>query len=159
MVTKKTFTNVNTQLESLLQELTYPPAEGEETGEPVFKTVLLGFPESEFRGFTFPLAICYVKGATYDDTFGISNRPKYINSVIGVIVTGDTRTRYEKITAIMDLIQHKFEFDKDWIKLNNTVRRTFVTDSALTIMQTNNDLASVAIFTLRHHVFKNDNGG
>ena len=117
------------------------------------------FPESEFRGFTFPLAICYVKGATYDDTFGISNRPKYINSVIGVVVTGDTRTRYEKITEIMDLIQYKFEYDNNWIKLNNTVRRTFVTDSALTIMPTNNDLASVAIFTLRHHVFKVNNGG
>lgn len=159
MTTNKTFTNIDTQIESLLQELTYPPNEGEETGEPVFKNVLVGFPESEFRGFTFPLAICYVKGATYDDTFGINNRPKYINSVIGVVVTGDNRTRYEKLREIMDLIQYKFEYDKNWIKLNNTVRRVFVTDSALAIMQTNNDLASVAIFTLRHHVFKVNNGG
>ena len=82
------------------------------------------------------------------------NIPKWIHSVIGVVVTGDTRSRYEKITEIMDLIQTQFHDDYDWIKLNGTVRQTFIEDSALTIMPTGNDLASVAIFTLRHHVFK-----
>ena len=97
-MTTKTFTNVNIQLESLLTELTYPTENEEEEGIPVFKNVLLGFPETDFRGFTFPLAVCYIKGGEYDDTFGIKNIPRYINSVIGIVVTGDTRSRYEKIT-------------------------------------------------------------
>ena len=126
-MTTKTFTNVNIQLESLLTELT------DGTGNPVFKNVLLGFPENDFRGFEFPLAVCYVKGGEYDDTFGIKNIPRYINSVIGVVVTGDTRSRYEKITGIMDIIQSQFHDNDDWIKLNGTVRRTFIQDSALTI--------------------------
>ena len=158
-MTIKTFTNIGVQLESLLTDLTYPVIteeenESEETGDPVFSNVLLGFPETDFRGFTFPLAVCYVKGAEYDDTYGIRNMPKYINSVVGVVVTGDTRSRYEKITGIMDLINQQFHDDDNWIKLNGTVRRTFIEDSALTIMPTGNDLASVAIFTLKHHVFK-----
>ena len=147
-MTIKTFTNVGEQLESLLTELT------DTNGDIVFKNVLLGFPETDFRGFTFPLAVCYVKGADYDDTFGIRNLPKYIHSVIGVVVTGDTRSRYEQIARIMDLINQQFHDNDDWIKLNGTVRQTFIEDSALTIMPTGNDLASVAIFTLRHHVFK-----
>ena len=153
-MTIKTFTNVGTQLESLLTELTYPPTGNEETGDTVFKHVLLGFPETDFKGFQFPLAVCYIKGAEYDDTFGIKNMPKYIKSVIGVVVTGDTRSRYEKVTAIMDLLNSKFHDSDDWIKLNGTVRHTFIEDSALTIMPTGTDLASVAIFTLKHHVFK-----
>lgn len=152
-MTTNTFKNVNIQLESLLQELTYPTGHQEE-GSLVFKSVLLGFPETDFRGFEFPLAVCYVKGGDYDDTFGLRNIPKWIHSVIGVVVTGDTRSRYEKITEIMDLIQTQFHDDYDWIKLNGTVRQTFIEDSALTIMPTGNDLASVAIFTLKHHVFK-----
>ena len=147
-MTIKTFTNVGVQLESLLSELT------DTQGDLVFNNVLLGFPETDFRGFTFPLAVCYIKGADYDDTFGIRNLPKDIHSVIGVVVTGDTRSRYEQITEIMDLINQQFHDNDDWIKLNGTVRRTFIEDSALTIMPTGNDLASVAIFTLRHHVFK-----
>lgn len=173
-MTIKTFTNIGNQLESLLSELTYPviientddvtedndenteedETEETETPIPVFKNVLLGFPETDFRGFEFPLAVCYVKGGEYDDTFGIRNMPRYLKSVIGVVVTGDTRSRYEKITEIMDIIQTQFHDNDDWIKLNGTVRRTFIEDSALTIMPTGNDLASVAIFTLRHHVFK-----
>ena len=153
-MTIKTFTNVGVQLESLLSELTYPVTDNDDVEDLVFKNVLLGFPETDFRGFTFPLAVCYVKGAEYDDTFGLKNIPRNIKSVIGVVVTGDTRSRYEKITEIMDLINQQFHDNDDWIKLNGTVRRTFIEDSALTIMPTGNDLASVAIFTLRHHVFK-----
>lgn len=153
-MTIKTFTNVGVQLESLLSELTYPVTDNDDVEDLVFKNVLLGFPETDFRGFTFPLAVCYVKGAEYDDTFGLKNIPRNIRSVIGVVVTGDTRSRYEKITEIMDLINQQFHDNDDWIKLNGTVRRTFIEDSALTIMPTGNDLASVAIFTLRHHVFK-----
>ena len=153
-MTIKTFTNVGVQLESLLSELTYPVTDNDDVEDLVFKNVLLGFPETDFRGFTFPLAVCYVKGAEYDDTFGLKNIPMNIRSVIGVVVTGDTRSRYEKITEIMDLINQQFHDNDDWIKLNGTVRRTFIEDSALTIMPTGNDLASVAIFTLRHHVFK-----
>lgn len=153
-MTIKTFTNVGVQLESLLSELTYPVTDNDDVEDLVFKNVLLGFPETDFRGFTFPLAVCYVKGAEYDDTFGLRNIPRNIRSVIGVVVTGDTRSRYEKITEIMDLINQQFHDNDDWIKLNGTVRRTFIEDSALTIMPTGNDLASVAIFTLRHHVFK-----
>lgn len=160
-MTTNTFANVNTQLESLLTGLTYPVdvtenenATDETEPIPVFKNVLMGFPETDFRGFEFPLAVCYVKGGDYDDTFGLRNIPKWIHSVIGVVVTGDTRSRYEKITEIMDLIQTQFHDDYNWIKLNGTVRQTFIEDSALTIMPTGNDLASVAIFTLKHHVFK-----
>ena len=101
------------------------------------------------------MAICYVKGANYlSDTFQKRNTPEYIDSVIGAIVTGDTKSRYEKIVQIMDIIQEKFETSNDWISLNNTVRLTKISDSALTIMEQGDNLASVAIFTLKHHVYK-----
>ena len=74
-MTIKTFTNVGVQLESLLSELTYPVTDNDDVEDLVFKNVLLGFPETDFRGFTFPLAVCYVKGAEYDDTFGLKNIP------------------------------------------------------------------------------------
>ena len=156
MTIDTTFTNIGTQLESLLSGLVYPNEDLEETDEcPVFEGVLLGFPESDFRGFRFPLAVTYVKGANYaNETLNKRNTPNYIQSVIGVIVTGNTQSRYAKITELMDLIQDKFENDNNWIKLNNTVRRTEIESSALTIIPTGNELSSIAVFSLKHHVYK-----
>ena len=149
MTIKTTFTNVGTQLESLLTNLT------DSNDTKVFEGVLLGFPESDFRGFRFPLAVTYIKGASYaNETLNKRNTPNYIQSVIGVIVTGDVKSRYDKITEIMDLLQDKFEHNQDWIRLNDTVRRTEIESSGLTIIPTGNELASIAVFSLKHHVYK-----
>ena len=143
------FKTIGNELESLLKNLT------DSSNNKVFKSVLLGFPEEQFRGYEFPLAICYVKGANYQsNTLMKRNTPEYIDSVIGIIVTGDTRSRYEKIVDLMDLIQEKFETDDNWIHLNGHVRLTKLNDSALTIMENGENIASVAIFTLKHHVYK-----
>lgn len=143
------FKTIGNELESLLKNLT------DSSNNKVFKSVLLGFPEEQFRGYEFPLAICYVKGANYQsNTLMKRNTPEYIDAVIGIIVTGDTRSRYEKIVDLMDLIQEKFETDDNWIHLNGKVRLTKLNDSALTIMENGENISSVAIFTLKHHVYK-----
>ena len=143
------FKTIGNELESLLKNLT------DSNENKVFKSVLLGFPEEQFRGFEFPLAICYVKGANYQsNTLMKRNTPEYIDSVMGIIVTGDTRSRYEKIVDLMDLVQEKFETDDNRIHLNGHVRLTKLNDSALTIMENGENIASVAIFTLKHHVYK-----
>ena len=143
------FKTIGNELESLLKNLT------DSSNNKVFKSVLLGFPEEQVRGYEFPLAICYVKGANYQsNTLMKRNTPEYIDAVIGIIVTGDTRSRYEKIVDLMDLVQEKFETDNDWIHLNGKVRLTKLSDSALTIMENGENIASVAIFTLKHHVYK-----
>lgn len=148
MTINTTFTNVDNQKDILLNNL-------EDSNGKIFEEVMLGEPETDFRGFRFPLAIHYCKGASYaTKTFNKKNTPEYINSVIGVIVTGDKKSRYKKITAIVDIIQDKFQHDNDWITLNDTVRITEIESSAITIIPTGNGLASIAVFSLKHHVYK-----
>ena len=148
MTIDTTFTNVDNQKEFLLTNL-------EDSEGKVFEGVMMGMSETDFRGFRFPLAVHYCKGASYaNETFNKKNTPDYINSVIGVIVTGNEKGRYQKITAIMDIIQDKFEHDDDWITLNDTVRVTKIESSAITIIPTGNELASLGVFSLKHHVYK-----
>ena len=70
MTTDTTFTNINTQLKELLNSLM------DNDDNPYFKSVLLGIPNSNFRGFQFPIAIVRtVKGDYKTGTFNKRNTP------------------------------------------------------------------------------------
>lgn len=148
-------------LQGLLEELTFPSENENDTQEPVFKKVLLGFDEQKIKTFgDGVLATTYITGADYQDTFGIRNRPVYIKSNIAFIIKGNNIDRYDLAIRIYDLLQEKLESDPQWQKLvdevhhKNIVRDTDVINTSFTLSPVGKKLSIIGFFELRHHVFK-----
>lgn len=148
-------------LQGLLENLTFPPSEGNESGEHVFKKVLLGFDEQKIKTFgDGVLATTYITGADYQETFGIHNRPSFIKSNIAFIIKGNNVDRYDLAIRIYDLLQEQLETNSDWQVLvdetNNKriVRDTDVINTSFTLSPVGKKLSIIGFFELRHHVFK-----
>ena len=149
MTTDTTFKNVNTQLKSLLEYLT------DNDDNPYFESVLLGIPNSNFRGFRFPIAIVRtVKGEYKTGTFNKRNTPEWIHSSIGILVTGDIQESYEFLVDLIDVIQDKWEHDQSWISLNNTVRLTEIENSEILDVPSDETIIRMGVFSLKHHIYK-----
>lgn len=149
MTTDTTFKNVNTQLKSLLESLT------DNDDNPYFESVLLGIPNSNFRGFRFPIAIVRtVKGEYKTGTFNKKNTPEWIHSTIGILVTGDIQESYEFLVDLIDVIQDKWEHDQSWISLNNTVRLTEIESSEILDVPSDETIIRMGVFSLKHHIYK-----
>lgn len=149
MTTDTTFKNVNTQLKSLLESLT------DNDDNPYFESVLLGIPNSNFRGFRFPIAIVRtVKGEYKTGTFNKRNTPEWIHSSIGILVTGDIQESYEFLVDLIDVIQDKWEHDQSWISLNNTVRLTEIENSEILDVPSDETIIRMGVFSLKHHIYK-----
>ncbi len=149
MTTDTTFTNINTQLKELLDSLM------DNDDNPYFKSVLLGIPNSNFRGFQFPIAIVRtVKGDYKTGTFNKRNTPEWIHSTIGILVTGDIQKSYQNLIEIIDVIQEKWEHDNDWITLNNTVRLTEIESSEILDVPSDETIIRMGVFSLKHHIYK-----
>ena len=149
MTTDTTFTNINTQLKELLNSLM------DNDDNPYFKSVLLGIPNSNFRGFQFPIAIVRtVKGDYKTGTFNKRNTPEWIHSTIGILVTGDIQKSYQNLIGIIDVIQEKWEHDNDWITLNNTVRLTEIESSEILDVPSDETIIRMGVFSLKHHIYK-----
>lgn len=160
-----TATNKNYEIgkwiQGLLENLTFPPAGENDTGEPIFKKVLLGFDEQKIKTFgDGVLATTYITGADYQETFGIHNRPVYIKSNIAFIIKGNNENRYDLAIRIYDLLQEQLETNHDWQVLidetNNKriVRDTDVINTSFTLSPVGKKLSIIGFFELRHHVFK-----
>ena len=149
MTTDTTFANVNKQLKELLESLV------NENNEPCFKSVLLGIPNTNFRGFRFPIAIVRtVRGDYKTGTFNKRNTPEWIHSTIGILVTGDVQESYEFLIGLIDVIQEKWEHDNDWITLNNTVRLTEIENSEILDVPSDETIIRMGVFSLKHHIYK-----
>lgn len=149
MTIDTTFKNVNTQLKSLLESLT------DNEDNPYFESVLLGIPNSNFRGFRFPIAIVRtVKGKYKTGTFNKRNTPEWIHSTIGILVTGDIQESYEFLVDLIDVIQDKWEHDQSWISLNNTVRLTEIEHSEILDVPSDETIIRMGVFSLKHHIYK-----
>ena len=142
-------------LQGLLENLT------DDDNKQIFKKVLLGIDEQQIKTFgDGVLATTYVKGADYQETFGIHNRPVYIKSNIAFIIKGTSEAKYDKGIEIYDLLQDLLEKNKDWhILIDETnnkriVRDTDVLSSSFTLSPVAKKLSIIGFFELRHHVFK-----
>ena len=148
-------------LQGLLENLTFPTENENETGEQVFKKVLLGFDEQKIKTFgDGVLATCYITGADYQETFGIHNRPVYIKSNIALIIKGNNLDRYDLAIRIYDLLQEELETNHDWQRLvdettnKRIVRDTDVINTSFTLSPVGKKLSIIGFFELRHHVYK-----
>ena len=149
MTTDTTFANVNKQLKELLESLV------NENNESYFESVLLGIPNTNFRGFRFPIAIVRtVRGDYKTGTFNKRNTPEWIHSTIGILVTGDVQESYEFLIGLIDVIQEKWEHDNDWITLNNTVRLTEIENSEILDVPSDETIIRMGVFSLKHHIYK-----
>ena len=148
-------------LQGLLENLTFPTENENETGEKVFKKVLLGFDEQKIKTFgDGVLATTYITGADYAETFGIHNRPVYIKSNIAFIIKGNSLDRYDLAIRIYDLLQEELETNHDWQRLvdettnKRIVRDTDVINTSFTLSPVGKKLSIIGFFELRHHVYK-----
>ncbi len=149
MTINTTFANVNKQLKDLLESLV------DKDDNPYFESVLLGIPNSNFRGFRFPIAIVRtVRGDYKTETFNKKNTPEWIHSTIGILVTGDVQESYEFLIDLIDVIQDKWEHDDTWIKLNDTVRLTEIESTEILDVPSDETIIRMAVFSLRHHIYK-----
>lgn len=149
MTINTTFKNVNVQLKDLLESLV------DKDDKPYFESVLKGIPNSNFRGFRFPIAIVRTIREDYKtETFNKKNTPEWIYSTIGILVTGDVEESYDFLIEIMDVISEKWKHDNNWITLNNTVRLTEVERSEVLDVPSDEILIRMGVFSLKHHVYK-----
>ena len=99
MTIDTTYANVNRQLKELLESLT------DNDDKPYFESVIKGIPNSNFRGFRFPIAIVRTIREDYKTgTLNKKNTPEWIYSTIGILVTGDVEDSYDFLIEIMDVI-------------------------------------------------------
>ena len=146
---KNKFMNISLQLKALLEGLT------DNENKPIFESVLLGIPNSRFRGFRFPISIVRIKEGEYQTgTFNKRNTADWIHSSIGILTSGDAQESYCQAIKIMDLVQEKLETEKTWQTLNNTVRITEIERSLVDDIQSDELLVRIVIFDLKHHVYK-----
>lgn len=149
MTIDTTYANVNRQLKELLESLT------DNDDKPYFESVLKGIPNSNFRGFRFPIAIVRTIREDYKtETFNKKNTPEWIYSTIGILVTGDVEESYDFLIEIMDVISAKWKHDNNWITLNNTVRLTEVERSEVLDVPSDEILIRMGVFSLKHHIYK-----
>lgn len=143
------FANVNKELKELLESLV------DNEDKPYFESVLLGIPNTNFRGFRFPIAIVRTtKGDYTTPTFNKKNTPEWIHSTIGILVAGDIQESYEFLVDLIDIIQDKWEHDKNWITLNNTVRITEIESSEILDVPSDETIIRMGVFSLKHHIYK-----
>jgi hypothetical protein len=131
-----------------------------ESNKPLFKKVLLGYPEDELRRYSRDIiAVCYVNGANqYNETFGKHNRMDYIKSTVGFVIRGTTSARYDLAVRVMDYLHREFEINKNLQKLvyqdRAIVRHTQITDSQLTLSPNGKKMDIIGVILLKHHVFR-----